>query len=57
MAILLRAFEATQHIYGPRLGMTEEDYLQRAEMVCAQCVQNDSTFDWYCYVFQKKLSA
>ncbi|KAI9260654.1 S-adenosyl-L-methionine-dependent methyltransferase [Phascolomyces articulosus] len=50
MAILLRAFDLVSSNFGPQMGLDEDEYEQRVEMFCAQCVKHHSTFDWHSYV-------
>lgn len=57
LAIILRAFEALHPFYAPLMGIDDEDFYQRVEMVCSQCVQVDAPLDWYSYVYKKPASA
>ncbi|KAI7863439.1 S-adenosyl-L-methionine-dependent methyltransferase [Spinellus fusiger] len=47
ISVILHGFEYSRSFLAPRMGLSEEDYLHRVEMVCAQCVRNDSHLYWY----------
>ncbi|KAI7878275.1 S-adenosyl-L-methionine-dependent methyltransferase [Lichtheimia hyalospora FSU 10163] len=51
--VSLRALENAQELLAERMGLDDEEYQQRVEMVCAQCVQRGSGLDWYVYVARK----
>lgn len=51
--VSLRALENAQELLADRMGLDDEEYQQRVEMVCAQCVQGGSGLDWYVYVARK----
>lgn len=35
------------------MGLDPEEYAQRAEMVCAQCVKSDAHLEWHVHVGKK----
>ncbi|KAL0097863.1 S-adenosyl-L-methionine-dependent methyltransferase [Phycomyces blakesleeanus] len=51
--VILRGFELSRAFLAPRMGLTEEDYVHRVEMVCAQCVRNDSHIYWFTNIGMK----
>ncbi|KAG2226259.1 hypothetical protein INT45_005931 [Circinella minor] len=55
MAATLSAFEEAQDLLAPKMGLDPDEYKQRVEMVCAQCVQQDAHIDWYSYVGRKPI--
>ncbi|KAG0163553.1 hypothetical protein DFQ30_011361 [Apophysomyces sp. BC1015] len=52
-AVNLRAFQSAQAYLASRMGLDEDDYRHRVEMVCAQCVQHDAHLVWYAYAARK----
>ncbi|KAI9493796.1 S-adenosyl-L-methionine-dependent methyltransferase [Zychaea mexicana] len=50
MAILLRAFDLVAPYFAPLMGLDEDEYEQRVEMFCAQCVKHHTRLDWHSYV-------
>ncbi|KAF7721667.1 hypothetical protein EC973_004317 [Apophysomyces ossiformis] len=52
-AVTLRAFQSSQGYLASRMGLDEDDYRHRVEMVCAQCVQHDAHLVWYAYAARK----
>ncbi|KAI7861622.1 hypothetical protein BDF14DRAFT_292210 [Spinellus fusiger] len=55
IGITLRMFASVQSILGPRMGLEADDYQQRVEMVCAQCVQYNAHMNWLGYVARKSI--
>ena len=55
MAATLSAFEEAQDLLAPKMGLDPDEYKQRVEMVCAQCVQQDAHIDWYSFVGRKPI--
>ncbi|KAL1934325.1 hypothetical protein VTP01DRAFT_6507 [Rhizomucor pusillus] len=49
IAILLRSFEIVHPVFAPIMGLDHEDYIQRVETVCSQCVSCNSTFEWFAF--------
>ncbi|GAA5802315.1 S-adenosyl-L-methionine-dependent methyltransferase [Helicostylum pulchrum] len=48
--VILNGFEDLSSVLAPRLGLDVEDYRHRVEMICAQCVRNNTHMDWYSWV-------
>ena len=57
MGATLSAFENAHAILAPKMGLDKDEYRQRVEMVCAQCVQQDAHLDWYAVVGRKPISS
>ncbi|KAI9490784.1 S-adenosyl-L-methionine-dependent methyltransferase [Zychaea mexicana] len=57
MAATLNAFEEAQELLAPKMGLDEDEYRQRVEMICAQCVQQDTHINWYAVVGRKPISS
>ncbi|KAI9264846.1 hypothetical protein BDA99DRAFT_36641 [Phascolomyces articulosus] len=55
MAATLTAFEEARDILAPKMGLDGDEYKQRVEMVCAQCVQQDAHINWYAFVGRKPI--
>lgn len=53
MASLLNAYINKASIFAPRLGLSQEDYRHRMEVIFAECVKVNAHMDWYSWVGKK----
>jgi hypothetical protein len=54
---ILNGYATKAEFIAPKLGLDQEDYRHRIEMIFAECVRVNAHMDWYSWVGRKALSS